>query len=250
MSLKGLFSKEGRKERSLQKAVSKATNPKIKPDDRRPALHLLAEDGSDLAVNALLGRLMFNYDTNIVSDEEEKQYVFDVLVSYGDRIVDLLLLHLKSASTLSWGLRILGEVCEKNRAWEVLHEVLGNYDAEYERDPTNKQQLLTFLGEFDHEAVGEAVLPFLHDHDETVRFITAEALFKRGDADTARESLLELLIDEEEESLRIKNRIAEGFGESGWLVKGYRGTVEKTLAAMGGEYVVDGKGRIRRKKGR
>ncbi|MBW2733348.1 MAG: HEAT repeat domain-containing protein [Deltaproteobacteria bacterium] len=250
MSLKGLFSKDGRRERSLQKAVEKATNRKIKTDDRRPALHMLAEDGSDLAVTALLNRLVFNYDMNIVTDEEEKRYVFDVLVSYGDRIIDLLSIHLKNAPTLSWGLRILGEVCEKERGWEILKDVLSDYDAEYERDPSRKQQLLTFLGEFEHEAVAKTILPFLPDHDETVRFITTEALFKRGDADVAREPLLKLLIDGDEESLRIKNRIAEGFSESGWVVKGYRGTVEKNLSAMGSEYVVDGKGRIRRKKGR
>ncbi|MCK5797046.1 MAG: hypothetical protein KAI47_07685, partial [Deltaproteobacteria bacterium] len=66
----------------------------------------------------------------------------------------------------------------------------------------------------------------------------------------ARELLLKLLVDEEEESRRIKNRIAEGFIETGWSVRGYRGTVERTLAALGGEYSIDGKGRIRKKKGR
>ncbi|MCK5798190.1 MAG: hypothetical protein KAI47_13440, partial [Deltaproteobacteria bacterium] len=78
MALKSLFSKEGRHERALQKAIAKATNTKIKPDDRRPALHLLAQESSPRAITGLLGRLNFNYDINMVSDEEEKQYVFEV----------------------------------------------------------------------------------------------------------------------------------------------------------------------------
>ena len=50
MGLKSLFSKEGRKERALTKAIAKATNKKVKPDDRRPALHLLVQDGSADAI--------------------------------------------------------------------------------------------------------------------------------------------------------------------------------------------------------
>ena len=46
---------------------------------------------------------------------------------------------------------------------------------------------------------------------------------------------------------RIKNRIAEGFVDLGWVVKGYRGTVEKVLPET---FIVDGKGHIKRKKPR
>ena len=79
-----------------------------------------------------------------------------------------------------------------------------------------------------------------------------EALFGRirswgGDV-RAREPLLELMVNPEEESLRIKHRIAEGFADTGWVVKGYRGTVEKLLAEHISEFHVDGKGRIKRKK--
>ena len=97
--------------------------------------------------------------------------------------------------------------------------------------------------------VEEALLPFLGDHDETVRFVTVESLFKQGD-EQAREPLLELLLYEEEESLRIKNRIIEGFAEVGWRVKGFRGTVEKLMAQSFSDYAVDGKGRVKRKKAR
>lgn len=250
MGLRSLFSKEGRHERALTKAIAKAADNKIKPDDRRPALHLLAKDDSDASAAGLLARLNFNYDTNMVSDEEEKEYVYQVLVARGEAIVPALRGYLKHAPTLSWGLRILSEICEHDRVFEVVAEVLARHDPGYERDPTRKQQLLTFLGDFKDPRVAALIVPFLDDHDETVRFICAEALFVQEDEEVAREALLKRLIDEEEESLRLKNRIAEGLVESGWVVKGFRGTVEKVLADAGGEYFVDGKGRVKKKKGR
>lgn len=247
MDLKSLLSKGGRRERAVQRAARKAGNAKIKPDDRRPALYVLVDDGGALAIEGLLSRLTFNYDTNIIADEEEKTFVYEGLVSMGERVVPALRKYLSQAPTLSWGLRILREICPPERAWDVLTDILSKYEPGYERDPSRKQQLLTFLGDLQVDGVSSAILPFLDDHDETVRFLTIEALFKHGDEAVAREPLLKLLTDEDEESLRLKNRIADGFCDNGWGVKGYRGSVEKALS---GEYVVDGKGRIKRKKGR
>jgi hypothetical protein len=249
VDLKSLFTKEGRRERSLQKSCAKAANKKLKPDDRRPALYDLIQEGSDQAVEALLRRFTFNYDTNIVLDEEEKNMVYEGLMSMGDRVLPLVVRHLKSAPTLSWGLRLVNNLCDMDAAWGVLTEVLQDYDPEYERDPTRKIQLMTFLGEFLDPRAVQALLPFLEDHDETVRFVTVESLFKQGD-DRAREPLLELLLNEEEESLRIKNRIIEGFADLGWRVKGFRGSVEKLLARSFSDYVVDGRSRVKRKKAR
>jgi len=286
VGLKDLFSKEGRQEHSLHKACAKAVNKKIKPEDRRPALWTLLEEAravarlqeslqkakeqegeqhpkpaeveqlqaeletakrhSEEAVTALLHRFNFIYDTNMVNDEEEKNMVYDGLVVLGDHILPQVRKYLRSAPTLSWGLRLLSEICDHEVTWEVVAEVLQDYDAEYERDPSRKLQLMTFLGEFEDARSVDALLPFLGDHDETVRFVTVEALLKQGD-ERAREPLLQLMTNEQEESLRIKVRIADGFCDTGWNTKGFRGTVEKILPA---EYVVDGKGRIKLKKAR
>jgi hypothetical protein len=295
VGLKDLFSKEGRRERSLQKACAKAADKKIKSEDRRPALWTLLEearapgalqrqieeaerdlaskgDGKDLrsrldelraeleqatrrseeAILGLLKRFTFLYDTNMVNDEEEKEMIFDGLVALGPRILPQLRQHLRQSSTLSWGLRLLNDVCDQETTWSVVSEVMKDYEPGYERDPSRKQQMMSFLGEFkgregqsDSRAV-DMLLPFLGDHDETVRYLTVESLFKQGD-ERAREPLLQLLTNTEEESGRIKHRIADGFAEVGWLIKGFRGTVEKILPE---EFVVDGKGRIKLKKSR
>ena len=249
MGLMDLFSKEGRQQRSLHKNIGKAANKKIKPDDRRPALYALVEDGSDEAVLGLLKRFTYIYDTNMVMDEEEKKYVYEALVSMGDRILPPVRQHLKTSPTLSWGLRLVNDLCDHETVWSVLEELLQEFEPGYERDPSRKDQLMTFLGDFADERSVKALIPYLEDDDEGVRFTTVESLFRQGD-EAAREPLLALLTEEDEESLRIKHRIVEGLAEQRWTVKGFRGTVEKLVAAHMPEFAVDGKGRIKRKKAR
>jgi HEAT repeats len=271
VSFKDLFSKEGRRERSLQKNIGKAASKKIKPDDRRPALWSLLEDGSDAAVAGLLKRFTFIYDINIVMDEEEKKMVYDGLMRLGEQILPPVRVHLHTAPTLSWGLRIVNDICDQryrrhlaqkdlehdeearkrwhDTVWTVLEELLEDYEPGYERDPSRKDQLMTFLGEFEDERAVDALLPYLEDDDEGIRFTTAEGLFKQGN-EKAREPLLKLMTNEDEESLRIKHRITEGFADAGWHVKGFKGTVEKLLTQHISDFVVDGKGRIKRKKAR
>lgn len=247
MGFKDLFSKEGRKERSLHKNIGKAANKLIKPDDRRPALWSLLEDGSAEAVTGLLKRFTFIYDTNMVMDEEEKKMIYDGLLELGEPIMPSVRKHLHSSPTLSWGLRLVNEICDRETVWSVLEELLRDYEPGYERDPSRKDQLMTFLGDFIDPRAVAALIPFLEDDDEGVRFTTVESLLRQKDEE-AREGLLKLMTSEEEESLRIKHRIAEGFNDTGWQVKGYKGTVEKLLAQHLSEFHVDGKGRIKRKK--
>ena len=247
MGFKDLFSKEGRKERSLHKNIGKAANKLIKPDDRRPALWSLLEDGSAEAVTGLLKRFTFIYDTNMVMDEEEKKMIYDGLLELGEPIMPSVRKHLHSSPTLSWGLRLVNEICDRETVWSVLEELLRDYEPGYERDPSRKDQLMTFLGDFIDPRAVAALIPFLEDDDEGVRFTTVESLLRQKDEE-AREGLLKLMTSEEEESLRIKHRIAEGFNDTCWQVKGYKGTVEKLLAQHLSEFHVDGKGRIKRKK--
>ena len=249
MGLKDFFTKDGRAARALAKNCAKAANKKIKPDDRRPALYELLQEGSDQAVEGLLRRFTFNYDTNMVMDEEEKSYVYEGLLSIGERIVPIVVKHLKTSPTLSWGLRLVTDLCDHEGAWAVLEEMLQDYDQEYERDPSRKVQLMTFLGEFADERAVHALIPFLKDDDETVCYVVVEALFKQDD-EAAREPLLKLLVDDDDDSLRIKNRIIDGFQQTGWTVKGFRGTVKAMLAGDFPDFTLNAKGRVKLKKAR
>src|SRR5690606_26749639 len=71
------------------------------------------------------------------------------------------------------------------------------------------------LAEYPSSEVREAVEPFLGDVNESVRFHASGTLFSLGDAESA-EPLIAAL--SEEESLRVKNRIARGLEQAGWVL--------------------------------
>jgi hypothetical protein len=65
--------------------------------------------------------------------------------------------------------------------------------------------------------------------DEGVRYAVVETLLRQADEAAARGSLVDHFVDDKEDSLRIRIRIAEGFAELGWNVGDRRVEVEKRL---------------------
>ena len=243
MGLRELLTREGRKRFALKRKIEKATNKWMQGPERMKALYTLREDGSEGAIEGLLRRFSVQSDKSI-EDEQEKEWVFDTLIEFGEQTLPPLIRCLKTAETISWPLRVAEKLLDRDRLWDVIGQILGTMEPGYERDPTRKIQLIGYLGDTRDALVTPAVAPYLEDQDETVRFTTIETLFKQRD-EAAREPLLNLLTSDTEESRRIKVRIAEGFADLDWDVHGHRGRVEKALPS---EYQLDREGRIRRRK--
>ena len=238
-----LFKKEGRDERAREKQIKRAVNKFSQSPDRMKALQSLRDDGSPEAIYGLLRRFGMMYDKTI-EDEQEKDYVFDMLVAKGPSIIPSVQKYLFSAESISWPLRVLDKVADKEQELEVLRAVLDRHEPGYERDPTKKIQLMNHLGALKDKRVTELVLPYLADMDEGVRYAAVEALVGQGDEAAAREPLLAHFVSSSEDSLRIRIQIAEGLAELGWLVKGYRGELEKLLPE---QFQIDREGHVKRK---
>jgi hypothetical protein len=243
MGLFDMLSKEGRKAGSLKKNLARASNKDAQSTDRMRALEVLREDGSDEAIYGLLRRFSFVYDKTI-EDEQEKEWVESVLIDMGERVTPMLTRYLHHAESISWPLRILDKVAAPDQIYAILTELTERNEPGYTRDPSKKIQMLTYMGEHKDPRMSAMLAPYLEDMDEGVRFKTVESLVKQKNEEIAREPLLKHFCKPEEESGRIKLRIAEGFAELAWEVKGFRGTVEKLLTDT---YYVDGKGTIKRK---
>jgi hypothetical protein len=231
----------------LGKHIARAKNKDAQSADRFSSLEALRDDGSPEAIEGLLARFTIRYDKSI-EDEQEKQFVFDELTKMGGVVLAPLQKHLRAAESISWGLKVLDEVASPDEAWPVLADLCERNDNTYTRDPSKKIQLLHYLGEQSDPRAGKALVPYLEDMDEGVRFVTVEALLRHKDVETAREPLLKLLTNEKEESRRIKKRIIEGLADLGWDVKGYSGTVEKMLADLLPGARLDNHGKIKRKQ--
>jgi hypothetical protein len=243
MGLKDLLF--GGAEGKLRRHVARARNKDAQSADRFASLEALKDDGGAEAQLGLLGRFTIRYDKSI-DDEQEKDFVFDALCKMGAGVLPQLQQHLRNADSIAWGLKVLHEVADKDQAWPILADLCERNDNTYTRDPSKKIQLLHYLGEQEDPRCGVALVPYLQDMDEGVRFTTVEGLLRHKLADSAREPLIKLLLDEKEESRRIKRRIVDGLADLGWDVKGYSGTVEKLLPDLLPGARLDNQGRIKR----
>jgi len=207
----GLFSKE----RALQRTIAKATNKLAQHVDRWAAMEKLAKDGSDEALFALCKRFSFASDKGS-EDEQEKQWTVDTLAAKGETVLPALARFMKSSVTIAYPLEILVRVAKKDKILAIADELLGDEPPGYARDPAKKIQIIKWLSEWQaasDEEVATRVSPYLADFDEGVRFAVTEAIALRPH-EAAAEALVAALTNPEEESGRLKNRIAEVLAEA------------------------------------
>lgn len=199
-------------------------------EDRSRAIQFFKDLGGTEGCQGLLERFMVNVEPSI-KDEEEKQDVFDILVGFGNQVIPAVETYLNrkdSASVpITWPLKVLSAVAEPEEAVEVIKRALDNLGTSYTREPERKVLLVSQLAEYDHPDVVPALIPFLRDHRDEVQLEALTALTRRHD-DTAREAVLQLLVDDDTPA-RLRAAVADSMSALGWTVKGYRKKVEAVL---------------------
>ena len=90
------------------------------------------------------------------------------------------------------------------------------------------------------EGVVDGVIPCLKSPDDTVRIAAVECLEAHAD-EKAREPLLDALVSDDEDSVRVRTRITESLERLAWDVKGFRKKVEAVLPEP---YRVSSKGKV------
>ncbi len=239
----------GSGEKSLDKHVARARNKDAQSADRFASLEALANatekpELRSKAVLGLLGRFPMRYDKTI-EDEQEKEYCFEQLRRLGPVILPEIEQHLNAAESIAWGLRLLGELGANDQVWPLLERMCVANDNNYTRDPSKKNQLVSFLGENADPRAGLALIPYLEDVDEGVRFTAIDGL-ARHKPEEAKQPLLAMLANPKEESRRLKRRIADALADSGWDVRDAGNAIEKMIVDLLPGSRVDNHGRIRR----
>jgi hypothetical protein len=212
----GLFSKD----RALQRTIEKATNKLAQQPDRWSALEKLREDGSDEALFGLCKRFGIT-SLKGVDDEQEKNWVVDVLVEKGPVALAPLTRYMKSAEQLSHTLRVLERIATHDQQIAIIDELLKSEPPGYVRMPERRIDLLKWFCE--HKAMSDdevipRVVPYVTDFDENSRFTAIDGLSTRDPKQIAG-PLIDALLRPEEESGRIKRTIFE--------------VLEKTKAPLG-----------------
>ena len=215
MGLFDLFKKKDSattRERDLAR-LQKLTSSKLSQDlDRQDALERLAAMGTPDAARVLLMRFTWNLDPSI-RDQEEKELAVEGIAKVGEAALPQLRAFCMKAESLTWPLKALRRVLTQEQVEEELLTLLAKFDTDYQRNPQPKIQLLQALEEVDSERARLAVEPFLTDSNEAVRFAAVTTLFRMASAHSLPALVAALAADE---SLRVKNRIAQGLVEHAW----------------------------------
>lgn len=241
MSLFDLFrgrgkDREKRKPSPAAKWAEAAGSKRAQNYDRQEAIQELSKLATPEAVAALLKRFSFTMEPSI-TDQEEKELAFSGILNAGKAAVEPVRAYAEKAEGLRYPLRILKEILDEEELVEELLVWLSRWDTEYAKFIDPKLQLLEELSEHKHPNIRAAVEPFLDDVNEPARFNAVTAIFAQEDAE-AVPALLTLLLDEE--SVRVRAKIADGLAARGWAVpEDQRDAVRKVLPPQFG---VDGAG--------
>jgi len=199
-------------------------------EDRQRAVQYFTDLGNNGGYEGLLERFMVNVEPSI-KDEDEKEYVYEILVEFGQDVIPAIEAYLNRKDAahipITWPLKVLAAVAETKEAVRVIVDSLEKIGTSYTREPERKVLLVSQLVEYDDPRVVPTLIPFLRDHRDEVQLEALSALEKKAD-ESAREEMLKLLT-EEDTPARIRSAIAETMKKLGLSVKGFRKKVEDIL---------------------
>ena len=212
--------------------------------DRQEAIQQLAAMGTADAAAALLRRFTFIMDPSI-TDQEEKEAAFAGIVRAGRDAIEPIRAFVAKAESLAWPMRVMEDIVSEEEFVDELLLWLSKWDTEYAKFIDPKVQILVALEERkSHEAskVRAEVERFLLDVNEVARFHAVGAMLAQEESE-AIPALLECLVNEE--SVRVKHRILDGFLARGWSVpEEKREAVRKALPSG---TTVDADGRVKKR---
>ncbi len=239
---KGGQKKEGgKKANPAAKWAQKAGDKRAQNYDRQEALQALADIGTPEAAAALLKRFTFHMDPSI-TDQEEKDLAFRGVLRAGKDALDPVRAFAAKAESLAWPMKIAKELLPEEEYVEELISWLAKWDTDYSKFVDPKVQLLVALEDYRNPKIREAIAPFLLDFHEPARFHAVMTTFAQNDP-AAVPALISTLVDEE--SLRVRGKIADGFVASGWEIpEKEREPVRKSLPSG---YSIDGEGHVKKR---
>jgi len=205
-------------EQRIAKEQRTLTNRDSQPEDRENSARWLADRDKPKAWVALLTRFDMKLE-NQLKDRSEKDLVYSLLVQAGaEALRRPLERHLKKCREIATPLRLHHELMGIEPTLERAYEVL---DLEREREdfkPQKKNDVLVWLMEHPRPSNIDKAAPFLEDFDENVRCAAVEVLVATQE-DSCRPLLEAAMVNPDEESNRLRVRVAQVFQQRRWAVE-------------------------------
>ncbi len=222
--------------KALKKQAARLVNPNVQHEDRLRAADILVDMGTEDAYLALLARYDMVLEKGYM-DQDEKVYVRDLLVERGEETIGAIKRFMKESINVNWPQRILSNILEDDE--KVLGHVLEVLEAERDGGDMKgekRARLLQLLIQYQDARIIPAVLPFLDDFSEEVRFKAVEVLDMQEDPSVCA-PLVKALIRPEEDSVRVRHRMLEILARHRWPLGEYRDAVE---AILPDEFILEG----------
>jgi HEAT repeat protein len=227
--------------RDAARWAERAGEKRAQTYDRQEAIQALADMGTPEAVMPLLKRFTFVIDPSI-TDQEEKEAAFNGILKAGTDGIPAVRQFAATAESLAWPMKIVRALVSEEAYVAELLLWLSKWDTEYAKFVDPKVQILVALEDHKDDKIREAVKPFLLDVHEPARFHAVATTFAQETID-ALPDLIETLADEE--SFRIRNKIADGFIARGWTIPEERRA--DTRKSLPSGYTIDGDGFVRKR---
>lgn len=207
----GLFSFLGGSK--VDRLVKKVTNQWGQPQERQRAMQMLADIGSEEALFGLMRRFDYRVEASI-TDEEEKQLAYDLIVAASHRAAPAIEKYVSERDTVYWPLKALKEIAGTDQAVELLLRALDRAGQRDERVNEQRTQLVANLRDFPHPRVQERLRDLCTDENEEVRMMALDGYATYGEK-VAVETLVMRILDPDE-SPSVKTVIFEQLIEAGW----------------------------------
>ncbi len=199
-------------ERALMRHAERVLDKRAMSPDRFASIEYLCRLGTEESWRALLPRFDFTVDPSI-TDREEKQFIFEHITEARDTAVDPVREFLPKATSVVWPIKILKALVSREELVTALLALLKGEDTDYQKNPERKKQAIVFLEDEPDPRVPPALLPFLEDVSEDIRFHCVRTLTAQGDPSVTSAMTALLLRDE---SMRIRTTVVDGLVERSW----------------------------------
>ncbi|HEY0841004.1 MAG TPA: HEAT repeat domain-containing protein [Vulgatibacter sp.] len=229
MGLFDLFggSAKEREAKRIRDLAKKSQEKYGDPTGRSRALEGLRDIGSADAIAALLQRFTVHTEPGI-TDAEEKDYVFGMITSFGEKAVDPLVDFLRRSDSVAWAVRCLEEIVPQEELVRISTELLQRLASEYSRDPEKKVVLINRLSTIHDDRVPPAVAPFLEDASDEV-IIAALANLVEQKASACADAIAACLVGAE--APRVRAAAAAALADLGTPVESRREELTAKLPA-------------------
>lgn len=218
----GLFDfLSGGEEAQLKRHAKRMTNINAQHEDRLASAHWLADNGSDAAITGLLGRFTWTLESQM-KDAAEKKLVYELLTDLGPKSCAPMREWMRKNANIAQPLRLLEHFEGRDAVVATLLDLLARENDPFKTE--KKRQILIKLTEYKHASILPAVIPVLDDFDEGVRYGAVEVLLAQEDP-AAAVPLATRLANPEEDSNRLRGRIAEGFHQRRWSLGAHADSV-------------------------